>query len=201
MDRIGLIPLQKAGFLATAFFFFLLAILQPNLTTVPIAYLIMYGLTFFFQNFGANGTTYIVPSVIYITEQKATCHGISAAAGKLGAILGAEILVYLTGSFCPGENCTDASTEEVNSGLRVTFAVCGFLSVIGYIWTVVFLSDVKPLTVDESAKLHNDHLIDHDDSPESSQKSGLLVENQRVSDDHNNIHLFYIFTHCSYHFI
>jgi len=184
VDRIGLIPLQKAGFLSTAFFFFLLAVLQPNLTTVPGAYLVMYGLTFFFQNFGANGTTYIVPSVVYITEQKATCHGISAAAGKLGAIVGAEVLVYLTGSFCPGENCTDASTNEVNSGLRVTFAVCGFLSVIGYIWTVVFLSDAKPLTVEESAKLHSLHLLEDndDDSPSKfSHHSSLLVENQRVS--------------------
>lgn len=152
---------------------------------MPAAYLVMYGLTFFFQNFGANGTTYIVPSVVYVTEQKATCHGISAAAGKLGAIVGAEVLVYLTGSFCPGQNCSDASTEEVNSGLRVTFAVCGFLSVIGYIWTIVFLSDVHPLTVEESAKISSIHLLEDgdDDSPgKLSHSASLLAQNQRVSD-------------------
>jgi PHS family inorganic phosphate transporter-like MFS transporter len=129
---VGLFRLQVFGFLSTAFFFFLLAGLQPYLSTVPTVYLILYGLTFFFQNFGGNGTTYIVPSIIYRTEQKATLHGISAASGKLGAILGAEVLVYLTGSFCPGETCGDDATDsQISNGLRVTFAVCGFISVLG----------------------------------------------------------------------
>lgn len=47
------------------------------------------------QNFGANATTYIVPAVVFPSQQKGTCHGISAAAGKLGAILGALSFVYL----------------------------------------------------------------------------------------------------------
>ena len=94
-DKIGLRRLQLGGFAATAFFFLLLALLQPYLVQQPALYVILYGLTFFFQNFGANSTTYIIPSLIYSTEYRATCHGISAAAGKLGAILGAQVkLLY-----------------------------------------------------------------------------------------------------------
>jgi len=52
----------------------------------------IYGFTFFFQNFGANPTTYIIPSVVFPTAHRATCHGISAAAGKLGALLGAQVI-------------------------------------------------------------------------------------------------------------
>jgi hypothetical protein len=49
---------------------------------------VIYGLTFFFSNFGPNATTYIVPGEVFPTEIRATCHGISSAAGKLGAIVG-----------------------------------------------------------------------------------------------------------------
>lgn len=44
----------------------------------------IYGLTFFFSNFGPNATTFILPSEVFPTEIRARCHGISAAAGKLG---------------------------------------------------------------------------------------------------------------------
>lgn len=47
------------------------------------------------QNFGANATTYIIPAILFPVHQRGTCHGISAAAGKLGAILGAQTIVFL----------------------------------------------------------------------------------------------------------
>jgi hypothetical protein len=56
-----------------------------------VLYVMVYGCTFFFQNFGANPTTYIIPSVVYSTAHRATCHGVSAAAGKLGALIGAQV--------------------------------------------------------------------------------------------------------------
>lgn len=61
------------------------------LVKVPTVYAFIYGLTFFAQNFGANATTYIIPSLLFPMEHRATCHGISAAAGKLGALLGAQV--------------------------------------------------------------------------------------------------------------
>ncbi len=36
IDRVGLSPLQRIGFAATAFFFFLLAICQPYLISVSL---------------------------------------------------------------------------------------------------------------------------------------------------------------------
>lgn len=58
---------------------------------LPALYAFIYGLTFFAQNFGANSTTYIIPSLLFPLEHRATCHGISAAAGKFGALLGAQV--------------------------------------------------------------------------------------------------------------
>ena len=84
IDKVGLLSLQQMGFLSIAGFFLILALFTPYLQAVPVVFVMIYGLTFFFQNFGANATTYIIPSVVYSASHKTTCHGISAAAGKLG---------------------------------------------------------------------------------------------------------------------
>jgi hypothetical protein len=36
---------------------------------------------------GPNATTYMIPAEIFPTRYRATCHGLSAGAGKLGSIL------------------------------------------------------------------------------------------------------------------
>ena len=51
------------------------------------AFTFLYCLTNFFQNFGPNTTTFIVPGEAFPTRYRSTAHGISAASGKLGAIV------------------------------------------------------------------------------------------------------------------
>jgi PHS family inorganic phosphate transporter-like MFS transporter len=41
----------------------------------------------FFQNFGPNSTTFVIPGEAFPTRYRSTGHGISAACGKLGAIV------------------------------------------------------------------------------------------------------------------
>lgn len=41
----------------------------------------------FFLNFGPNTTTFIVPGEAFPTRYRSTAHGISAASGKLGAVV------------------------------------------------------------------------------------------------------------------
>jgi PHS family inorganic phosphate transporter-like MFS transporter len=65
--------------------------LQPNARNGWIA---MYSLCFFFMNFGPNSTTFIYPAELYPTAWKSTGHGISAACGKAGAIIGAFGFLY-----------------------------------------------------------------------------------------------------------
>lgn len=59
-------------------------------------FMILYGLTLFFANFGPNSTTFIVPAELFPARLRSTCHGISAAAGKAGAIVGAFGVQYYT---------------------------------------------------------------------------------------------------------
>jgi PHS family inorganic phosphate transporter-like MFS transporter len=51
------------------------------------AFVFLYCMANFFQNFGPNVTTFIVPGEVFPTRYRSTAHGISAAAGKLGAII------------------------------------------------------------------------------------------------------------------
>ena len=51
----------------------------------------LYCLANFFQNFGPNTTTFIVLGEVFPTRYRSTAHGVSAACGKLGAII-AQVL-------------------------------------------------------------------------------------------------------------
>jgi PHS family inorganic phosphate transporter-like MFS transporter len=61
-----------------------------KLTATPSAtkaFVFLYCLADFFQNFGPNTTTFVIPGEIFPTRYRSTAHGISAASGKLGAIV------------------------------------------------------------------------------------------------------------------
>lgn len=56
------------------------------------ALLALYVLAQFFFNFGPNTTTFIVPGECFPTRYRSSAHGISAASGKIGAII-AQVLI------------------------------------------------------------------------------------------------------------
>lgn len=104
IDRIGRFAIQLVGFFFMTVFLFALAIPYYHWRGHPCdsgfcggqhtAFVVMYSLTFFFANFGPNSTTFIVPAEIFPARLRSTCHGISAAAGKAGAIVGAFGFLY-----------------------------------------------------------------------------------------------------------
>ncbi len=56
-------------------------------TLPPGGLVALYCLANFFCNFGPNTTTFILPGEVFPTRYRSTGHGISAASGKIGAIL------------------------------------------------------------------------------------------------------------------
>ena len=50
----------------------------------------------FFFNFGPNATTFIVPGEVFPSRVRGFAHGVSAATGKLGAILSGVLFNYLS---------------------------------------------------------------------------------------------------------
>ena len=107
---------------------------------MPAIYLILYGITFFFQNFGPNSTTYIIPSLIFSPTHKGTCHGISAAFGKLGAILGAYTFIFMTDHYCSDQECDDGdSVSDKDKGIRLSFGICSLIALVGFFWSRTFI--------------------------------------------------------------
>ncbi|KAL4191360.1 hypothetical protein AMTRI_Chr07g29520 [Amborella trichopoda] len=96
IDKMGRLAIQVMGFAMMTIFMFALAI-PYNHWTHPdnrIGFVMMYALTFFFSNFGPNTTTFVVPAEIFPARLRSTCHGISAASGKAGAMVGAFGFLY-----------------------------------------------------------------------------------------------------------
>jgi len=96
IDRIGRFKIQLMGFFFMTVFMFAIAIPYPYVSNHVTLFLVLYAFTFFFSNFGPNSTTFIVPAEIFPARLRSTCHGISAAAGKAGAIVGAFGFLYLS---------------------------------------------------------------------------------------------------------
>ncbi|KAG6906723.1 hypothetical protein DXG01_012413 [Tephrocybe rancida] len=87
IEKLGRKWIQIQGFLLAALF---LAILAGKFTELGTAsFIVCFALLQFFFNFGANTTTYCYPAEVFPTRYRATAHGISAAAGKCGAIVSA----------------------------------------------------------------------------------------------------------------
>lgn len=94
VDRIGRKPLQYIGFFMMALMYLLIAFI-PDLRHLMWLFITLFGISFFFVNFGPNTTTFLIPAEIYPTNIRARAHGISAAVGKLGAFVGAFLLPFL----------------------------------------------------------------------------------------------------------
>ena len=91
VDRLGRRLLQLIGFSAMTIAYALIGFV-PHIVYILPLFVVIYGLSFFFINFGPNATTFLIPSEIYPTSIRAKAHGISAAFGKFGAFIGAFFL-------------------------------------------------------------------------------------------------------------
>jgi PHS family inorganic phosphate transporter-like MFS transporter len=64
LDKIGHRRLQLLGFAMMGLCFLVIAVI-PGMTTVVVPFLLVYGVSYFFTEFGPNMTTFVMPSEIY----------------------------------------------------------------------------------------------------------------------------------------
>ncbi|HLL80445.1 MAG TPA: MFS transporter, partial [Ktedonobacteraceae bacterium] len=90
------------------------------LTSVALTFLLVYGLSYFFTEFGPNVTTFVYPAEIFPVMVRSTAHGIAAALGKFGAFIGAFAFPYLLSVYnLPGAMAAAALISL--AGLALTF--------------------------------------------------------------------------------
>jgi MFS transporter, PHS family, inorganic phosphate transporter len=87
MDRLGRKTIQCLGFGMMAGTFGLLAVI-PKVEKLTITFLLIYGFSYFFTEFGPNATTFVYPSEIFPVQVRTTGHGIASSMGKIGGFVG-----------------------------------------------------------------------------------------------------------------
>lgn len=133
IDRIGRFKIQLQGFFFMTVFMFAVSIpydhwLHHNTT----GFLVLYAFTFFFANFGPNSTTFIVPAELFPARFRSTCHGISAACGKAGAIVGSFGFLYAAQ---PKDPTKVEAGYKPGIGLRNSLFLLGGTNALGFLCT------------------------------------------------------------------
>lgn len=111
------------GFACMSVLYLSIGLAWRQLEDAPILLIILYGSTFFFANYGPNTTTFLLPSLVYSEECRSTLNGLSAAAGKVGALTGAMV-------FAPAADGWGDSNVMI---------ICGATALVALLVTKVFV--------------------------------------------------------------
>jgi MFS family permease len=133
MDRTGRKSIQISGFAMMGLMFLLIGLI-PGITANAIPFVVFYGISYFFTQFGPNTTTFIYPAEIFPVEVRTTGHGLSAAAGKIGAFAGAYLFPVMLAS---------------SSGIRIAEVVAGLVSLAGLALTAALLPEPNGKSLEE----------------------------------------------------
>lgn len=132
MDKLGRKTIQVLGFVMMAAAFLAMALI-PQLEEHALPFVLIYGISFFFTQFGPNATTFVYPSEIFPVRVRTTGHGIAAAMGKLGGFVGVFTFPFLMRW----------------NGLRAAESTAAVVSVLGAITTVFLLPETKGKSLEE----------------------------------------------------
>lgn len=142
IDTFGRKPLQFFGFLFLTILFCILGFAYHHLSQG--AMLALYIIGQFLFNAGPNTTTFIIPGECFPTRYRSTGHGLSAAMGKIGAIIAQAISIPMLrkGSTddCKGIECAPNLDHLIQ-----LFALFMFLGTL----TSLLIPETKGMTLEE----------------------------------------------------
>jgi MFS transporter, PHS family, inorganic phosphate transporter len=137
LDKTGRKSIQILGFGMMGLMFLLIGLI-PGATTTAVTFILLYGVSYFFTEFGPNTTTFIYPAELFPVEVRTTGHGISAGAGKLGAFLGAFLFPDFLAS---------------SLGIRGAEIIAGVVAAAGLVLTVALLPEPNGKSLEELTEL------------------------------------------------
>jgi MFS family permease len=141
LDRLGRKRIQSMGFFIMAIVFLSIGLI-PRIAETAGPFVLLFGVTYLFSEFGPNTTTFVIPSEIFPVHVRATADGISAAAGKVGAFLGAFLFPVILAS---------------SLGLRGAEVICGVVCIVGLGLTSVLLPEPKGLALEQIERIAWSH--------------------------------------------
>ncbi|MDA8329715.1 MAG: MFS transporter [Candidatus Dormibacteraeota bacterium] len=133
MDKIGRKRIQWQGFLMMAIGYGLIWVV-PGIVKIPVLFLVIYGITYFFVEFGPNETTFVYPAEIFPTAFRGFADGISAGGGKFGAFVAALLM----------------PTAVKALGLSGSLGILAGVSVVGVALTLWALPEPKGRSLEDA---------------------------------------------------
>jgi MFS family permease len=132
IDRMGRRSIQSLGFTVMAASFAVIG-LVPGATASVAPFVILFGISYFFTEFGPNTTTFVYPAEMFPVEVRTSAHGICAAAGKIGGFIGVYLFPQLLSA----------------GGIRRAEDVAAVVAILGLALTVTLLPETKGKSLEE----------------------------------------------------
>lgn len=160
MDKVGPKNIQLQGFVMMALLYGILGMFLKNLEQLPEMLLFIYGLTYFFSNFGPNSTTFILPAESFPEQVRSSMNGFCAASGKLGATLGSSVFKALVKAV----------------GAPVVFLLCAACAAVGIVITIFCIDDRRGKAMEGG-----EHLVtsNGESAREPDLSHGVSIQDQR----------------------
>ncbi len=137
MDTLGRKRIQLLGFAMMAITFGAISLLPALRDSLP-AFAVVFGVSYFFTEFGPNTTTFVYPVEVFPTAARTTGHGISAGLGKLGAFLGVFLFPLLL-------------AQGGGKNIALALGVAAVCAVLGFFLTLFTLPETKRRSLEESS--------------------------------------------------
>ncbi|OZJ05822.1 hypothetical protein BZG36_00955 [Bifiguratus adelaidae] len=153
VERLGRKTIQLMGFIVLTVLFAVLGFAYHQiLATSEVLFIVLFTIAQLFFNFGPNATTFIVPGEVFPTRYRSTGHGISAASGKLGAVI-AQI----------GFGMLKDIGGPSGSGAFVDKLLCIFAAfMLSGCFSTLLIPETKGRSLEENSGEDQDHFVRDD---------------------------------------
>ena len=121
LTRVGSRRLQVVGYIIAATSFVLMGMSWTYLRDDTVILFLIFLLLKAAVQFGVPTTSFCLPNELFDTSVRSTCNGISAAAGKVGAFVGAFVFPYIYDGW----------------GMAPLFYVCAGVAMLGLLMTLL----------------------------------------------------------------
>ncbi|KAF5677356.1 phosphate permease [Fusarium heterosporum] len=160
IDTLGRKTIQLGGFIILTILFIVMGFAYNHIPSNGL--LAIYVLAQFFFNFGPNTTTFIVPGEVFPTRYRSTSHGISAASGKVGSIIGQGAISILRTHGATAKN--EAPWMDHVLEIYALFMLLG-------VFTTLLIPETARKTLEELSG-EDDFANTHDHTIENESQSG-----------------------------
>lgn len=139
MDVLGRRRIQLLGFAVMTLTFAAISLI-PGVRDSVVLFAVVFGVSYFFTEFGPNSTTFVYPVEVFPTAARTTGHGLSAGIGKIGAFVGVFLFPILLAQGHAGKN------------IALALGVAAIAAALGFLLTFFTLPETSQRSLEETSE-------------------------------------------------